>query len=142
MDEFTSIAIWFLIIIMSLNTAIIFLGDSPTFIDNGINLHLTENEEFANYNYDVNSDTNNTISSDPTIIPKTTANDMLGGWAKVANGIRLFFLAWLDLIGAIFATVPGGSFFANILIPILGIIQAVALFVVAIRVAGVIRGII
>lgn len=142
MDEFTSIALWFLIVILSLNAAILYIDGSQTFVDAGISLNITPNDDIQNITYDVNSDTNNSISSSTTIIPRSTATDMIGGWSKVANGIRLFFTAWLDLIWAIFLPIPGGTFFALILIPILGMIQAVALFVVAIRVAGVIRGII
>ncbi len=52
-----------------------------------------------------------------------------------------FATSWVDLIKAIVAPLPSGvGLFADILIPILGLIQITAVLVLMLRFAGIIRG--
>jgi hypothetical protein len=145
MDEFTSIAIWFFIVIVSLNMGIIYLNTTGTFADpsTGLSPQITKNTFFESFTYDVSSSTSgNEISSGENDISGTWLTDMINFALKVGNSIRIIFTAWTDLLSFIFSGIPGGQFFANVIFPLIGVAQMVGFFIVGVRVAGVIRGVV
>ena len=144
MDELTSIGIWFFVIIISINAGIIYMSTQTPMASEGLMPGITANTYFSSYNYTI-ADSNvggNTISSTEPTISNTWLGDMITTAAKVGNTFRILLTAWTDLLSAIFVNVPGGAFFANIILPIIGIVQIVAFFILGVRVAGVIRGVV
>lgn len=122
---------------------IIFLAAQPSFAGTALAPHITENTFFEAYTYDVSaSASGNTIDSEQQDISGTWLTDMINFALKVGNSIRLIFTAWTDLLGFVFAGIPGGQFFANIIFPLIGVAQMVGFFIIGIRVAGVIRGVV
>lgn len=145
MDELTSMAMWFTVIIISINLGIIFLA-SP--INTDMAAHgLTPNlQGTLNYGTDAYSiptgTTGNTISSTETTIPQGQTNNFLSGLTQVTFFVANLLTAWAQLLYAIMLGVPGGSFFVVIFLPIIGVIQIASLFILGKWFAGVIRGVV
>jgi len=145
MDELTSMAIWFLVIIFSINLGVIYLANTETFKTTSpeLSLSLAEGTYFKSYSFDTNSSIGtNTISSDPITITFVFLKQMVDGTIKLFTTISKLFTAWSDLLKVVLVPVPGGEFFVQILTPIIGLVQIVAVLILFIRGAGVIRGVV
>jgi len=60
----------------------------------------------------------------------------------ILNSLWTFLTVWANLLDVILTPIPGGIgiLIKNILIPFFGLIQATAIFVVLMKIAGIIRG--
>jgi hypothetical protein len=148
MDEFTSIAIWILVIYLAVNASIVWFSNSTTFVDAGWGIGgITSDDRFTES--DLNSYNVNIFGTDCS---QVSANDLVNttacgisqiynGGAKLINSFWNFLTAWSKLLDAIFTPLGTlGDLFKGILIPFLGLIEFVAILVVTLRIVGVIRG--
>ena len=146
MDEFSSIAIWLLIILFSVNLGIIYLSAQPTFkeVHPELNIALTNGTYFAGYDYGEsnNQAIDNKISSDPISISFRFLSQMANGAIMLFNTLLKLFTAWLDLLGVVLYPLPGGEFFVIVLKPLFGFIEIMGILLLFLRGAGVIRGVI
>lgn len=152
MEEFTSIAIWVLMIFLAINASIIWFDNSSTFTDNGLSTGITSNDSFgindinessqSYYKTDCSTSTSNaldyslcTLSSVGNVVTSVVT---LPG--RIVEGLWLLLTAWVSLLNTILLPVPGGSMFINILVPFFGLIEFVAIFIITMKIAGIIRG--
>jgi hypothetical protein len=146
MDEFTSIAIWLLIIYLSINTCIIWFSTSTTFSDNGLGISgLTADNSYGQadlnstklsfFGTDCSSASPTDLAFAPCFLLQTTSM-----FSKIINSLWTFLTAWVNLLTVIFSPIPGGNLFLGLLIPFFGLIEATAIFVILMRLAGIIRG--
>lgn len=154
MEEFTSIAIWVLMAFLVVNTSIVWFASSDTFSENA-NLQIagiTPNNSFGvddlntAKNAYYNEECANALPSDPEysgcIISNlaNTFNSAVSLPGKILGGLWTFLTAWYLLLVAVFAGVPGGDLFVGLLIPFFGLIEFIAIFVILLKIAGIIRG--
>jgi len=160
MEEFTSIAIWLLIVILTINTTIIWFGNQPTFTNEdlglsipGISNDLTFNSNDLNnvknayYEKDDTCDTVGITDADygPCLIKKvgdifspiTDSLATVGVWVSL---VWKWAFAWSALLTAIFSGIPGGELFSILLISIFTVVELTAIVVVLMKIAGIIRG--
>ena len=144
MDEITSIGIWFFVIILSINAGIVFLAAQPGIAENGLMPGITPNTNLNNFDYSVPKAGvgGNTITSTEQEISNTWLGNMIKAADQITRFVRNLLFAWIYLLTGILTPLPGGAFFANIILPIIGLVQLVAFFIIGIRVAGVIRGVV
>ena len=150
MDEFTNIAIWLVIIYLSINASIFWFANSTTFVDNGLGLKgITEDKSFTlNENPVINflgfQFDCSTASSNPFSFVPCSLAEVSGNFNTLKDTIWNLLTAWSNLIGSIFPenTALGdlGEFIQNIVGPIFGGIALLGIFVILLRVAGIVRG--
>lgn len=140
MDEFTSIAIWLLIVIMSINSAVIYLDATPTFHDNGLGLGITTDTYFSDYSFSIDSNNSNTITTTQRTTSQGSSSDVTTSGNKITNTMGVVLFAWTSILNAVLLGVPGGQFFIWILLPIVGFAQIVAMFIIGLRIFSAIRG--
>jgi len=148
MDEMTSVAIWILITFLVINTGVYWFSSTDTFQDNGLAVGVTDNTTFTA------SDSNSLMLSFFGIevdCSTASANPLLWGpcWlartfvlvGEALDSLWSFGTAWVNLINVILPDwIPASGLFKAILIPIFFVIQFFAIFVITLRVAGIIRG--
>ena len=148
MDEMTSVAIWILITLLVINTSVVWFSSTDTFIDNGLAIGVTENAKFTG------EDSNALMLSFFGVevdCSTASANPLLWGPCWLARTFVLvgealdtlwtFGTAWVNLVNAMIPDwIPASGLFKAILIPIVFVIQFFAIFVITLRVAGIIRG--
>ena len=149
MDEFTSIAIWFLIGILAINASVVAFGSADSFNEANLgigydtdNMVVFSNADVQASLGDVNSTTDGTITSTIPTDPLGLLSYATASIFRVINWIIQFYFAWYYLLAVLTAGMPGGSIILSIVAPIVGIIQIVATGVVFLKAAGVIGGII
>lgn len=147
MEEFTSIAIWILIVFLVLSASAFWFSSSETFQNNGLGVQGLEPATQFGVN-NTNSLDANFFGTDCSTV---SATDLAFGPCFLARGFILFDQAmgtlwnlltgWVNLINLIIPSwIPGSDLFKSILIPLLGAIQFFCIFVIVLRVAGIIRG--
>lgn len=147
MDEFTGIAIWVLAIFLAVNVTAVWWDSSVDVQANGLGLGVNNNPAF---------DMNDLLASYTNIFgvncSTISANDVINGsicgigqiWdsmTKITQTLWGLATGWTNLLTIIFT--PFGSIGAlfNLLLTIFfGIIEFVAIFIILMRVVGVIRG--
>lgn len=147
MDEFTGIAVWILIIYLSINTAVVWF-DSSTVIQNaGLSIGVTADSSYSQS--DLNSFNTNIFGADCSQVSasdliNTTAcgiSQIYNSGAKFVNSLWRFVTAWSSLLDAILSPLGSlGELFLSILIPFFALIEFIAIFIVTLRIVGVIRG--
>jgi hypothetical protein len=146
MDEFTSIAIWLLATFLLINTGIIWFAGQPGLPD-GMNLNIGTNTSFNEadldstkatfFGTDCTSVNPLDLAYAPCFLIQTTSM-----FSKFINSLWTFLTAWTTLLEAVLTPIPGGIgiLIKSILIPFFGIVEAAAIFVILMRIAGIIRG--
>lgn len=146
-DDFTGIAVWIFIIFLILNSVMLFVTTDPFYTTHigGIE-GMTEEEGFV-------------IGDEPVInffwisieCESVSATDLAFAPCFLARAIKIFdefikgiwnFLTgWTNILDLMIPDwVPGSQLFKNIAIPIFSIIHFFAIFVIILRVAGIVRG--
>jgi hypothetical protein len=152
MEEFTSIAIWVLIIFFSVNATIVWFDSSSTFTDNGLSLGVTKNESFNiekveesktdYYSKDCSTSTSNPL--DYSLCLLSTIGDAITSFitlpGRIIGGLWTLSTAWIGLLQIILIIIPGGQIFVDLLVVFFVIIQFTALFIITMKIAGIIRG--
>jgi len=154
MDEFTSISIWIFAIFLIINGSIVWFATSDTFSTNsnlaiqGITPNTLFGQEDVNdlktAYYDESCAT--ALPSDPQYAPclvsniANTFNTAVSLPGVIIGSIWTLLFSWINLLNAIFIGVPGKELFLGLLIPFFGIIQITSIFVILMRIAGIIRG--
>ena len=145
MDEFTNIAIWLLIIYLAINGSIVWFTSDSTFGEYGLGYSNFQRETAFQEGSDVvinvvGTEINcSTAQPDPfNFIPCSLANITASGSSIISN-IWNLLTAWSNLMGLIF---PGafGQLIQYIIGPIFGGIAVIGIFVILLRVGGIIRG--
>ena len=145
MEEFTSIAIWLLMAFLIINTAIFWFDTQPEMVDNGLGVGVTENTAFteddlANTNSSFFGISCNQASTNILLFGPCFLQQVLDLLYKFLDNLWSFLTAWANLLNVLLADVPGGDLFRMILIPFFGIIEFMAIFVIGLKVAGIVRG--
>jgi len=154
LEEFTSIAIWVLMAFLVVNISIIWFAESDTFSDNAsLQISgLTPNDTFGVTDLNTaadayyNDECSTATASDPQytgcIIQglSNTIGSLVTLPGKILGSLWTLLTAWYYLLIAVLGGVPGGSLFIAILVPFFGIIEFVAIFVITMQIAGIIRG--
>ena len=146
LEEFASISIWLLIIFLTVNTTIIWFGNSTTFSTNGLSVSgLNPDNSYgvddinSSKNYFGTTDCSTVSPTDlayaPCFLVQTTSM-----FYKITNSLWTFLTAWANLLNVILNPLPGGSLFSGLLIFFFGLIEASAIFVILMQIAGIIRG--
>jgi len=148
MDEMTSVAIWILITFLVINTGVFWFSNTTTFQDNGLAIGVDDNTKFTA------TDTNALKLSFFGLevdCSTASANPLLWGPCWLARTFVLvgdaldtlwtFATSWINLINVIIPEwIPASGLFKAIITPILFVIQFFAIFVITLKVAGIIRG--
>ncbi|MEO5350112.1 MAG: hypothetical protein H7836_10755 [Magnetococcus sp. YQC-3] len=144
MNEFKSIAIWFIIVILCVNAAIFYLDTQPAFNDpnySNLRLGVAKLTIFdTNTSLITEQSGENTISGNPVLDAFALFNMVIFSLTVIFTTLFNFYFAWFWLLQAIFIPVPGGAFFLVIIVPIFGIMQLIATYMVVIEIIGIIRG--
>jgi hypothetical protein len=159
MEEFTSISVWLLITFLMINATIVWFNDQPTFSDPTLGLGvpgILPNNTFSPQ--DVNNLQNAFYSgldcSEVSAFDKDFGPcliETIGGFLKpVTDAYNLtssifvmlwnFSTAWYHLLTAILTPLHGGLLFRDLLAIFFGGIQVMAILVLLLRVASIIRG--
>jgi hypothetical protein len=152
MDEFTGIAVWILMTFLAVNAAIIWFDSSNTFQNMNLDIGVTQNDAFGQndinsasnsyYQQDCSTATSNAVDYSLCLIGSIgdTISTVTSLPGKIIGSLWTLLTAWASLLNAILLPVPGGTLFIKILIPFFGLIEFVAIFIITMRVAGIIRG--
>jgi hypothetical protein len=145
MEEFTSYAIWVLVIFLSINSAVVYFSGTDTFNDNSFNPEIDGSTDFSNDDLDAfknnyqNVNCNTATSSLPDyafcVIEQLQLTTQ-----KFLGGIWNLLFVWTNLLTAILSPLPGGNFVIGIVVPFFSLIQFGAIFVILMKIAGIIRG--
>ena len=151
MDEFTSIAIWLLTTFLLINVAVIWFATQPGMGSIGMGLGLIPNTSYDEAN--LNASKNNYFNTQCSTVQPNDADyapcfliNIIPNSVSIAgtilNSLWTFLTVWANLLDVILTPIPGGIgiLIKNILIPFFGLIQATAIFVVLMKIAGIIRG--
>lgn len=152
MDEFTGIAIWVLMTFLVVNAAIVWFDSSSTFQTMNLDIGVAQNDAFGQtdtntsansyYQQDCSTATSNAVDYSLCLVGSIgdTINTVTSLPGKIIGSLWTLLTAWVGLFNAILLPVPGGTLFINILVPFFGLIEFIAIFVILMRVAGIIRG--
>lgn len=148
MDEFTSIAMWIMIAFLMVNATIVWFGNSQTFQDYGIGIGgVKESDSFTENSIDTLQNVTlfgivscNNVSPTDLAYGPCFLVQALEFFKYVSGQLWSFLTAWVGILDLILDNVPAGELFKNILIPLLGAIEVMAIFVIVMRIAGIIRG--
>lgn len=154
MEEFTSIAIWVLMAFLVVNTSIIWFAGSDTFSSNAnfAIAGLTPNNSFEIddmndlQNAYYNQECADALPSDPEysgcLISNlaNTFNQAISIPGKLVGSLWTFLTAWYNLLTSVLGSVPGGDLFLAILVPFFALVEFTAIFVILLKIAGIIRG--
>jgi hypothetical protein len=150
MDEFTSIAIWLLATFLLINVSIIWFAGQPGLPD-GMNLNLPTNNTFNESDLNQSKVTffgltcESVSATELQFAPCFIQQILISGTTiagKIVNALWTFLTAWVGLMDAVLTPIPGGIgvLLKNIFIPFFGLVEAAAIFVILMRIAGIIRG--
>ncbi|MEO5351541.1 MAG: hypothetical protein H7836_18155 [Magnetococcus sp. YQC-3] len=146
MNEFKSIAIWFIIVILCLNAAIFYLDTQPAFNDptyTNLSLGVSKLTIFdANTSLIKETKGENVISGNIIDNAFALGSMVTTSLTTIFTTLFNFYFAWFWLFNAIFTPIPGGAFFLLIIVPIFGIIQLIATYMVVIEIIGIIAGVV
>lgn len=138
MDEMLSIALWIMVIFMTISATVTWFGTQP---DMPTGLGLTG---FSGSSIDVNAYQSSSCTMTSSATPLDYAWCFVGKItepvSQLVNGIWNLLTGWTNLLHAIFVGVPAGDLFEGILIPFLSIIEIGAVLIILMRVASIIRG--
>ena len=152
MDEFTSIAIWVMITFMVISAAFGWFEQQTFFVDNGLVIGTSVDERYnqaaidaekTHYStQDCSTTTANPLDYSLCFIGNIsgTISSTLSLPGKIIYGLWDLLTNWINLLENVLGGVPGGSLITAILIPFLAIIELTAIFIILLRIAGVIRG--
>ena len=149
MDEFTSIAVWILATFLVLNAGIFWFANTDTMINNGLGVQgISENDAFSDSDqnalklnfFGVEVDCSTASPTDLSFGPCFLARAMTL-FDDVMTNLWNFLTGWVYLLNVILPEwLPASGLLKAILIPVLGLIQFFSIFVIVLRVAGIIRG--
>lgn len=146
MDEFVGIAVWVVALMLVLNVTVFWFSESSTFTNNDLAFSFTKNTSFGE---DASSNLHaeflgidcSTISgTDPAILPCSLIQTGLT-LEKALSSFWDFITGWTKILDIILPDwLPASNLFKDIIIYVLSLIQLFAIFVVLMRIAGIIRG--
>lgn len=145
MEEFTSYAIWILMVFLSVNAAIIWFADTDTFENDGFVTGLQENNLYDE-DYLASQETSffgiscDAANSNVLLYAPCTILQVLQMGQQLIANLWSLMTAWVTLLNAILTPLPGGELFKNVLIPFIGLIQATSIFLVVLKLAQIARG--
>lgn len=145
MEEFTNYAIWILMVFLSVNAAIIWFADTSTFDDNGFATGIQTDDTYntADVNaltgsfFGVSCDTANSnvllYAPCALIQAQLVADNVIGSiWGLLTR--------WQGLLTSVLSPLPGGALIVGILIPFFSLIQIMAILVIILKLAQIVRG--
>jgi hypothetical protein len=140
MDEMLSMALWIMVSFMTVSSVVVWMNAQPGF-PTGLGLvGVTDSNLLEPSAYINTTCTMNSLFEAPAyawcFLGKITA-PILG----VVESIWKLLTSWVNLLDAIFVSVPAGDLFASLLIPFLGVIEIGAAIVILMRLAAIIRGV-
>ena len=141
MDEFLGLAVWILMAFLMVNASIMWFQSSDTFIDNGLNGVGAENQNIIDYD-NIRVDSNSsTVTSTESQYPSGTLGETIGLVTSGVGWLWNLLTAWFSVILLItigLGTI--GTLIQVILIPFFALVEAFAIMVLTMKVAGIIRG--
>ena len=146
MEEFSSYAVWIIIIFLTLNSMVFWFSNTDTFIENRFSVGIAENTNFGSSDQNsfyvefYGTDCSTVSATDVLILPCSIAQ-MGTAFAKIIGQFWDFVTGFTRLLNVLLPDwIPGASMVKGLLSIILGVIQALAIFVILSKLAGVIRG--
>lgn len=145
MDEFTNIAIWLVMIYLAINASIVWFDQTDTFQTAGFSIGLTPNDAFTKTDpivlnlVGIQIDCS-TASANPFAYVPCTLAEVGGTFNKLKDQIWNLLTAWSQLIATIFPNNPIAGLIQGIIGPLFGGIAIIGIFVILLRVAGIMRG--
>ncbi len=147
MDEFTAMAITIMAVFFAVNVMVVSFEASADLQNHGMTLtNFEKSDLYTTTSLDAikNASTQNcTFASQNLvdIIPCEIAK-VVSPVTKLVGDLWTFATSWVQLINLIVAPLPApAQVFANLLIPILGLIQLTAIIVLMMKFAAIIRGV-
>lgn len=140
MDEMLSMALWIMVAFMTVSSVVVWMAAQPGFpaglglvgVDNNA---LLEPSQYSNITCEMNS-----LFEAPGYAI-CFLNQLTSPILGMVAGIWKLLTSWINLLEAIFVSVPAGDLFASILIPFLGVIEIGAAIVILMRLAAIVRGV-
>lgn len=140
MDEMLSMALWIMVAFMTVSSVVVWMAAQPGFptglglvgVDNNA---LLEPSQYTNITCEMNS-----LFEAPGYAI-CFLNQLTSPILGVVAGIWKLLTSWINLLEAIFVSVPAGDLFASLLIPFLGVIEIGAAIVILMRLAAIVRGV-
>jgi len=147
MDEFITIAIWFLIGILSVNAMVLYLDSTDTFVQNGLSLGLDSDRALVFDSGDVNASISASSTASGNLVTSEAPSNPIELFFAASTSIQSFigwilriYFAWFYLLSALTASMPGGAFFLVVIAPIIGMFQIVATTAVLMRAINALTG--
>ena len=147
LEDFEGLAIMFMIFIMSISAGLLWMDSTSTFQDNGLEIGISEGTLLDQSDLELGTLSDDVSVAENQIKDAESQGDIFSILSQFVSTLQrliatllALFLGWTYLLNAIFASVPGGTFFVVILTPLIGTIQVVALFLIIRRSASVIFG--
>lgn len=140
MDEMLSMALWIMVAFMTVSSVVVWMAAQPEFptglglvgVDNNA---LLEPSQYTNITCEMNS-----LFEAPGYAI-CFLNQLTSPILGMVAGIWKLLTSWINLLEAIFVSVPAGDLFASLLIPFLGVIEIGAAIVILMRLAAIVRGV-
>lgn len=145
-EQFSDIAIWILMCYLVVNASVSYFNSSTTFQQNNLvasgvtqdtryltDANIGKSVNFLGTNLDCSPASPNALTAGPCFLAQAT-----DGFTRIIQGFVGFLTNWINLLNVILPNwIPGAPLIKTILIPILVLIEVIALFVVVIQIAGI-----
>lgn len=141
MDEMLSIALWIMIIFMTVSAAVVWFGGQSGISDYHLGLDGYQNNHL---NVDANKYTTTQCEMTSLFDAPTYAWCFIGKITTPIFDVVSYtwdlLTAWTQLLHAILVSVPAGDLFESIFNPLLTIVEIGAVLVILMRLAAIVRG--
>lgn len=147
LENFEGIAIMLLIFLISLNAGLLWMDSTSDFQDNGLSIGISEGTLLDQSDLAPESLRSDFEDGGNLIDDEEGSGNIFGLFirfgatlTRITNTLINLLFGWTYLLGAIFGSVPGGTFFIVILTPLIAVAQVVGFFMVFRRAASIIFG--
>jgi hypothetical protein len=141
MDEFLGLAIWILMAFLMVNASIMWFQSSDTFINNGLNGVGATTQTIVDYNGLQPDSSGSTATSEENQFPPGNLSDTFGLVTGAIGWFWNLLTAWVSVIFLITSELGEiGVLMQVVLIPFFALTEVFAIMVLAMKIAGIIRG--
>jgi hypothetical protein len=140
MDEMLSMALWIMVAFMTVSATVVWMGSQTNFPTQLGLVGVTDSNL-------INASDYTNISCSMTSLFEAPGyaicflNQLTAPILGVVAATWKLLTSWINLLHAIFISVPAGDLFEGLLIPFLSIIEIGAAIVILMRLAAIVRGV-
>jgi hypothetical protein len=141
MDDFLNIAIWILMSFLMINASIMWFQSSDTFTTYGLDGTGYQEQNIIDYNglgIDVDA---STVTSDELQYPPGILTNVLDLGTSITGWFWNLLTAWITVLNLTLSSIGAvGTLMKMVLIPFFVLVEIFAIIVIAMKIAGIIRG--